>query len=74
MNDLKKNIIEELKKINYPEFNRDIISFGTTGKGNANFPRGHKNVLLGEVTGEITIKVEKIGVLKNSIFHQSGGA
>ena len=28
MNDLKKNIIEELKKINYPEFNRDIISFG----------------------------------------------
>ena len=52
----------------------DIISFGTTGKGNANFPRGHKNVLLGEVTGEITIKVEKIGVLKNSIFHQIGGA
>tara|TARA_Y100000389_G_scaffold204820_1_gene259906 strand:- start:16925 stop:18013 length:1089 start_codon:yes stop_codon:yes gene_type:complete len=28
MNDLKKNIIEELKKIKYPEFNRDIISFG----------------------------------------------
>ena len=28
MNDLKKNIIEELKKIKYPDFNRDIISFG----------------------------------------------
>jgi len=28
MEDLKKNIIEELKKIKYPEFNRDIISFG----------------------------------------------
>lgn len=28
MDDLKNNIIEELKKIKYPEFNRDIISFG----------------------------------------------
>lgn len=28
MNELKKNIIEVLKKIKYPEFNRDIISFG----------------------------------------------
>jgi len=28
MNELKQNIIEVLKKIKYPEFNRDIISFG----------------------------------------------
>ena len=28
MNELKQNIIEVLKSINYPEFNRDIISFG----------------------------------------------
>ena len=51
----------------------DIISFGTTGKGNMNFPRGHKSVLLGEVTGEVSIQVEQIGVLKNKIFHQKRG-
>ena len=28
MNELKKNIIEVLKEVKYPEFNRDIISFG----------------------------------------------
>ena len=51
----------------------DIISFGTTGRGNINYPRGHKSVLLGEVTGEITIKVEKIGILRNKIFHKKKG-
>ena len=28
MNDIKTNIIEKLKSINYPGFNRDIVSFG----------------------------------------------
>jgi hypothetical protein len=28
-----------------------MISFGTTGKGVGRFPRGHKSLLLGEVTG-----------------------
>ena len=51
----------------------DIISFGTTGKGNADFPRGHKSVLLGEVSGEITIEVPKLGTLRNTIFHKTGG-
>ncbi len=51
----------------------DIISFGTTGKGNINFPRGHKSVLLGEVKGEITIQVEQIGILRNTIVHQKRG-
>ena len=51
----------------------DIISFGTTGKGNADFPRGHKSVLLGEVSGEITIEVPELGTLRNTIFHKTGG-
>ncbi len=28
MNDIKTHIIEKLKSINYPGFNRDIVSFG----------------------------------------------
>ena len=28
MNDLKKNILKKFESINYPGFNRNIISFG----------------------------------------------
>ena len=47
----------------------DVITFGTTGKGKGRFPRGHKNILLGEISGTIGIQVEKIGRLENPIVH-----
>lgn len=49
----------------------DIISFGTTGKGVGRFPRGHKSVLMGEVTGTIGITIEPLGRLENPILHIS---
>ncbi len=52
----------------------DLISFGTTGKGTGRFPRGHKSVLLGEVTGTLAIEIEPLGRLENPILHQRGGA
>lgn len=47
----------------------DVITFGTTGKGKGRFPRGHKNILMGEMSGTIGIEVEKIGRLENPIVH-----
>lgn len=47
----------------------DIISFGTTGKGQGRFPRGHKSVLMGEMSGTIGIEIEPLGRLENSIEH-----
>lgn len=52
----------------------DLLSFGTTGKGNAEFPRGHKSVLIGERQGTIAIEIEPLGRLQNPIRHQKGGA
>lgn len=52
----------------------DMISFGTTGKGVGRFPRGHKSLLMGEMTGTIAIDIEPLGRLENPIFHQKGGA
>ena len=47
----------------------DIISFGTTAKGQGRFPNGHKSVLLGELTGVIGISIEPLGRLENPIEH-----
>mgnify|MGYP000453749941 CR=1 FL=1 len=47
----------------------DVITFGTTGKGKGRFPRGHKNILIGEMSGTIGIEVEGIGRLENPIVH-----
>ncbi len=52
----------------------DLLSFGTTGKGNEKFPRGHKSVLIGERQGTIAIEIEPLGRLENPIRHQKGGA
>ncbi|MDA4847814.1 fumarylacetoacetate hydrolase family protein [Hoeflea poritis] len=52
----------------------DLISFGTTGKGAGRFPRGHKSVLIGEEQGTIGIAIEPLGLLRNPIKHQKGGA
>ncbi|MDA9930640.1 fumarylacetoacetate hydrolase family protein [Alphaproteobacteria bacterium] len=52
----------------------DLLSFGTTGKGNEKFPRGHKSVLLGEVQGSISIEIDPLGRLESGIKHQKGGA
>ena len=52
----------------------DLLSFGTTGKGNERFPRGHKSVLIGERQGSIAIEIEPLGRLENPIRHQKGGA
>ena len=52
----------------------DLLSFGTTGKGNGKFPRGHKSVLIGERQGTIAIEIEPLGRLENPIRHQKGGA
>lgn len=52
----------------------DLLSFGTTGKGNEQFPRGHKSVLIGEQQGTISIEVEPLGRLESPIRHQKGGA
>ena len=49
----------------------DIISFGTTGKGQGRFPRGHKSVLLGETLGTIGITVDGLGRLESHIEHIS---
>jgi len=49
----------------------DIISFGTTGKGRGRFPRGHKSVLMGEITGTIGIEIAPLGRLENPIEHFS---
>ena len=52
----------------------DLLSFGTTGKGNDKFPRGHKSVLIGQQQGAISIEIEPLGRLENPIRHQKGGA
>ena len=52
----------------------DMISFGTTGKGEGRFPRGHKSLLMGEEKGVIGITIESLGRLENPIVHQEGGA
>ena len=52
----------------------DLLSFGTTGKGNERFPRGHKSVLIGEQQGSIAIEIEPLGRLESPILHQKGGA
>lgn len=52
----------------------DLLSFGTTGKGNERFPRGHKSVLIGERQGTIAIEIDPLGRLENPIRHQKGGA
>ncbi|WP_420622266.1 fumarylacetoacetate hydrolase family protein [Candidatus Poriferisodalis sp.] len=51
----------------------DIISFGTTGKGQGRFPRGHKSVLMGEVVGTIGIAIDGLGRLENPIDHIDTG-
>lgn len=45
----------------------DIISFGTTGKGQGRFRRGHRSVLMGEMDGTIGISIEPLGRLENPI-------
>jgi 2-keto-4-pentenoate hydratase/2-oxohepta-3-ene-1,7-dioic acid hydratase in catechol pathway len=52
----------------------DLISFGTTGRGTPKYPRGHKSVLLGEVSGLLAIEIDTLGRLENPIVHKSGGA
>ena len=52
----------------------DLLSFGTTGKGNDKFPRGHKSVLIGQQQGSISIEIDPLGRLENPIRHQKGGA
>lgn len=52
----------------------DMISFGTTGKGEGRFPRGHKSLLIGEEVGTIGISIAPLGRLENPIIHQKGGA
>lgn len=52
----------------------DLVSFGTTGKGNRDFPRGHKSVLIGECAGLISIDIDPLGRMENPITHQKGGA
>ncbi|MFY0633318.1 MAG: fumarylacetoacetate hydrolase family protein [Vannielia sp.] len=47
----------------------DMISFGTTGKGEGRFPRGHKSLLLNKVTGRIGITVDGLGRLENDVSH-----
>lgn len=49
----------------------DIISFGTTGKGEGRFRRGHKSVLMNKMTGTIGITVKELGRLENPIVHKS---
>jgi 2-keto-4-pentenoate hydratase/2-oxohepta-3-ene-1,7-dioic acid hydratase in catechol pathway len=51
----------------------DMITFGTTGKGEGRFPRGHKSLLLGEVTGRIAIEVDQLGRLENPVEHFDSG-
>ena len=51
-----------------------MISVGTTGKGVGRFPRGHKSLLLGEITGVVGIEIEPLGRLANPVRHQKGGA
>ena len=48
----------------------DLISFGTTGKGEGRFPRGHKSLLMGQVTGTVGIAIDGLGRLENPIVHQ----
>lgn len=52
----------------------DIISFGTTGKGEGRYPRGHKSVLLGKFAGRIAIEVDGLGRLENDVRHFDFGA
>lgn len=47
----------------------DMISFGTTGKGEGRFPRGHKSLLMNRMTGRIGISVEGLGRLENDVVH-----
>lgn len=47
----------------------DMISFGTTGKGEGRFPRGHKSLLMNQVTGRVGIEVEGLGRLENDVRH-----
>lgn len=47
----------------------DIISFGTTAKGQGRFRRGHKSVLMGEMSGVIGISIDPLGRLENPIEH-----
>ncbi|MEM9208802.1 MAG: fumarylacetoacetate hydrolase family protein [Pseudomonadota bacterium] len=47
----------------------DILSFGTTAKGQGRFVHGHKSVLLGEISGVIGISIEPLGRLENPIEH-----
>jgi len=49
----------------------DIISFGTTGKGEGRFRRGHKSVLMNKMTGTIGITVPGLGRLENPIQHKA---
>ncbi|MDE0534498.1 MAG: fumarylacetoacetate hydrolase family protein [Albidovulum sp.] len=52
----------------------DLLSFGTTRKGNKMFPRGHKSVLIGEAQGVISIEIAPRGRLENPIRHWKGRA
>ena len=47
----------------------DVMSFGTTAKGQGRFTYGHKSVLMGEVTGVIGISIDPLGRLENPIEH-----
>lgn len=47
----------------------DIVSFGTTAKGQGRFRRGHKSVLMGEMSGVIGISIDPLGRLENPIEH-----
>lgn len=49
----------------------DCISFGTTGKGEGRFPRGHKSLLMGKTTGTIGIAIPGLGRLENVIVHRT---
>lgn len=49
----------------------DVISFGTTGKGEGRFPRGHKSLLMNKMTGLIGIEIAGLGRLENPVVHKS---
>lgn len=51
----------------------DMMSFGTTGKGEGRFPRGHKSLLLNKITGRIGITIDKLGRLEHDVVHVDTG-
>lgn len=45
----------------------DVFCFGTSARGNSNFPHGHRSVNLHERQGEIAIEISGLGRLTNPV-------